>query len=50
MALNQREIMALAATSKRQQYGCGDGLNIIVEPAHKGLALSGNQIRYSQTL
>lgn len=36
MALNQREIMALAATSKRQQYGCGDGLNIIVEPAHKG--------------
>ena len=36
MALNQKEIMALAATSKRQQYGCGEGLNIIIEPAHKG--------------
>lgn len=36
MALNQKEIMAIAPTSKRQQFGCGDGLNIVIEPIHKG--------------
>jgi integrase len=36
MTRNQKEIMAIAATDKRQQYGCGDGLNIIIEPVHKG--------------
>jgi len=36
MALTQKEIIALVATNKRQQYGCGDGLNIIIEPISKG--------------
>jgi integrase len=36
MALTQKQIQSLAPKEKRQQFGCGDGLNIIVEPAHKG--------------
>ena len=36
MTLTQKQIQNLTATEKRQQYGCGDGLNIIVEPTQKG--------------
>lgn len=36
MALTQKQIQALMAKDKRQQFGCGDGLNIVIEPAHKG--------------
>ena len=28
--------MAISPTSKRQQFGCGDGLNVVIEPIHKG--------------
>ena len=36
MALTQKQIQALMAKDKRQQFGCGDGLNIVIEPFHKG--------------
>jgi len=36
MALTQKQIQSLKPKEKRQQYGCRDGLNIIIEPAHKG--------------
>jgi hypothetical protein len=36
MALTQKQIQALMAKDKRQQFGCGDGLNIVIEPTHKG--------------
>ena len=36
MALTQKQIQSLTPKEKRQQFGCGDGLNIIIEPAHKG--------------
>jgi len=36
MALTQKRIQSLVPTEKRQQFGCGDGLNIIIEPVHKG--------------
>jgi len=36
MALTQKQIHSLTPKERRQQFGCGDGLNIIIEPAHKG--------------
>ena len=36
MALTQKQIRSLTPKEKRQQFGCGDGLNIIIEPAYKG--------------
>ena len=36
MALTQRQIQALTPKEKRQQFGCGDGLNVVVEPIQKG--------------
>ncbi len=36
MAITQKQLQALMAKDKRQQYGCGDGLNIVIEPIHKG--------------
>jgi integrase len=36
MARTQKEIQALKPTEKRQHLGCGDGLNIIIEPIQKG--------------
>ena len=36
MALNQRQIAALKPTAKMQNKGCGNGLNVNVEPESKG--------------
>lgn len=36
MALTQKQIQSLTPKERRQQFGCGDGLNIIIEPVHKG--------------
>lgn len=36
MTLTQKQIQSLVPKEKRQQFGCGDGLNIIIEPVHKG--------------
>jgi len=36
MALTQKQIQSLIPKDKRQQFGCGDGLIIVIEPSSKG--------------